>query len=88
MTIWIDPIRPNHFVVSYEVVASTAGISPHRPPRRTFQGDRLPIEIDVPSTGMERQHCEIATTTRTAQVNGSMLMAYPNLAGFDCIELG
>ena len=37
---------------------------------------------------MEGQHRQIATTTRTAQVNGPMLVADPKLTGFDCAELG
>ena len=37
---------------------------------------------------MEGQHCQIATTARTAQVNGPMLVADPELAGFDYVELG
>ena len=88
MTTWIDPIQPNHSVVLYDVVAAAAGISPHGPTRRTVQGDRLPIEVNVPSTGVERQHRQIAATTRTAQVNGPMLVADPKLAVFDCVELG
>ena len=88
MAFWIDPIQPNHGVVFYDVVAAAAGISPHGPTRGTVKGDRLPIEVNVPPAGVEGQHCQIATTARTAQVNSPMLMADPKLASFDCIELG
>ncbi len=88
MTSWIDPFQPNHGVFFYDVVAAAAGISPHGPTRRTVQGDRLSIEVNVPSTGVEGQHRQIATTTRTAQVNGPILVADPKLAVFDCVELG
>ena len=37
----IDPIQPHHGIVSYAVVAPATGTSPHRPTRRTLQGDRL-----------------------------------------------
>ena len=66
MTTRIDPIQPNHGVVSYNVVAAAAGIGPHRTTRRTVQGDRLPIEVNVPTTGVEREHRKIAATTGTA----------------------
>ena len=88
MTTWIDPIRPNHGVVPYEVVAATAGIGPHGPTRRTVQGNRLPIEVNVPPAGVEGQHRQIAATAGTAQVDGSILVADPEFAGFDCVELG
>ena len=35
---------------------------------------------------MEGQHRQFATTTRTTQVNGPMLVADPQLAGLDCVE--
>ena len=88
MTTWIDPIRPNHSVSPYKVVAAAAGISPYGPPGRTLQGDRLPIEVNVPPAGVEGQHGQIAAPAGTAQVDGSMLVADPELAGFDCVELG
>ena len=88
MTTWIDPIQPEHGVVSDDVVAAAAGISPNGPTGGTLQGDQLPIEVNVPSTGVEGQHRQIATAARTAQVHGPMLVADPKLAVFDCIELG
>ena len=88
MTTWIDPIQPNHSVVSYVVVTAAAGISPHRPTCRTLQGDRFPIEVNVPSTRVQGQHRQSATAARTAQVNGPMLVGDPKLAGFDCAGLG
>ena len=88
MTTWIDPTRPNHGVVPYEVVAATAGIGPHGPTRRTVQGDRLPIEVNVPPAGVEGQDRQITATAGTAQVDGSILVADPEFAGFDYIELG
>ena len=87
MTTWIDPIQPDHIVVLYEVVAAAAGVCPYGPARRTFQGYRLPIEVNVPSARMDGQNRQIATTTRTAKVNGPMLVADPKFVGFDCVEL-
>ena len=63
-------------------------IGPHGPTRRTVQGDRLPIEVNVPPAGVEGQHRQIAATAGTAQVDGPILVADPELAGFDCVELG
>ena len=37
---------------------------------------------------MKRQHRKIAASTGTAQIDGSMLVADPKLAGFNCVELG
>ena len=88
MTTWIDPIQPNHGVVLYSVVAAAAGIGPHGPTRRTVQGDRLPIEVNVPPAGVEGQHRQIPATAGTAQVDGPILVADPELAGFNCVELG
>ena len=87
MTTWIDPTRPNHDVVPYKVVATAAGIGPHGPTRRAVQGDRLPIEVNVPSTGVERQHSQIPATAGTAKVHGPMLVADPKLASSDRVEL-
>ena len=85
---WIDPPRPNHDVVPYEVVAATTGIGPHGPTCRIVQGNRLPIEVNVPPTGVEGQYRQIAATAGTAQVDCSILVADPKFAGFDCVELG
>ena len=43
-------------------------------------------ETDLPSTGVEGQNGQFATTTRTAQINGPVLVANPKLAFFDCLE--
>ena len=37
---------------------------------------------------MKGKHRKFAATTRTAEVNGPMLVAYPKLAGVDCVERG
>ena len=88
MTPWIYAIRPNHDVVSYDVVAAATGIGPHRPTRRTVQGDRLSIEVNVPPAGVKGQYRQIAATAGAAQIDGPILVADPELAGFDCFELG
>ena len=84
----IDSLRPNDSVVSYKVVAATAGIRPHGPTRSAIQGDRLPIEVNVPTAGVEGQHSQIATTAWTAQVDGPVFVADPQLTVFDYVEIG
>ena len=88
MVMRIDSLRPNDSVVPYEVVAATAGIRPHGPTRRTDQGDRLPIKVNVPTAGVEGQHRQIAATAWTSQVDGPVLMADPQFAAFDYVEVG
>ena len=88
MTTWIDPIQPNHGIVPYEVVAAAAGSCPNGPTRGTIQGDRLPIEVNVPPAWVERQHRQLSATTGTAKVDGTMLGTNPKLTVLDCIEFG
>ena len=88
MTTWIDPIQPNHGVVPYQVVAATAGIGPHGPTRRAGQGDRLPIEVNVPPARVERQHRQFAATARTAQVDRSVPVTDPDLPRHDDVKRG
>ena len=88
MKTWIYPIRPNDGAVPYEVVAAAPGIGPHGPTRGTVQGHRLAIEMHVPPAWVERQDRQIATAAWTAQVDGPVLVADPELAGLDCVEVG
>ena len=84
----IDSFRPNDGVVPYEVVAAAAGIYPHGPTRLAVQGDRLTIEVNVPAAGVEGQDGQIAAAAGTAQVDGPVLVADPELAGLDRVEVG
>ena len=77
MTTWIDPLQPNYGVVLYDVVAAATGIGPHGPTCRTVQRDSLPIEVNLPTAGVEGQHRQVATTAGTAQVDSPMLVADP-----------
>ena len=88
MTTWIDAIRPYYDVVSDQVVAATAGISPDRPARATLQRDRFPIEMNVPPAWVKRQYGQIAATAWTTQVDGSVLKADPYLTGIDRVKIG
>ena len=88
MTNWIDPIQPDHDIVPYKVVAAASGVGPYGPTGRTVQGNRLPVEIYVPSAGMERQHRQVAASTGAAQINRPVLVTDPKLADFDLLELG
>ena len=88
MTTRIDPIRPNHGVVPYCVVAAAAGVGPHGPTRRTVQGDRFAIEVNVPAARVKGQDGQIAAAAWTAQVDGPVLVADPELASFDCVKVG
>ena len=88
MTAWIDSMRPDHSVVLYEVVASAAGICPHGSSRRAVQGNRLTIEVNVPTAGVKGQDGQITAAAGAAQVDGPVLVANPEVTGFDCVKIG
>ena len=88
MAIWIDRPSPNDGVVPYEVVAAAAGASPDGPARGTVERDCLAIEVNVPPAWMQRQDGQVAATAWAAQVDGSVLVADPDLAVLDCVQVG
>ena len=81
-------MRPGHLVVPNQIVTTAIGARPDGPARRALQRHRLPIEVNVPSTGMEGQHRQITAAARTAQVDGAVLVADPQLAVLDFVERG
>ena len=42
----------------------------------------------MPSAGVEGQHCQIAATAGTAQIDGAILVTDPEFTFFDYFELG
>ena len=88
MKIRMDSIRPYDDVIPYEIVATTPGIGPYRPACIPTQGDRCPIEMNVPACWVERQDRQVAATTWTTQVDGSVLKADPYLTSLNLVEIG